>query len=42
MNIYLRDQVLKEVDYASMLNSVETRVPYLSKKILFYTSLKVH
>ena len=40
MNIYLRDQVLKEVDYASMLNSVETRVPYLSKKILFYTSLK--
>lgn len=39
LNIYLRDQVLKEVDYASMLNSVECRVPYLSKKILFYTSL---
>ena len=40
INIYLRDQVLKEVDYSSMLNSVECRVPYLSKKILFYTSLK--
>ena len=39
LNIYLRDQVLKEVDYFSMLNSVETRVPFLSKKVLFYSSL---
>jgi asparagine synthase (glutamine-hydrolysing) len=37
-NIYLRDQVLKDVDYASMKNSIEVRVPYLSKEILRISS----
>lgn len=37
-NIYLRDQVLKDIDYASMKNSIEVRVPYLSKKILKISS----
>ncbi len=37
-NIYLRDQVLKDVDYATMQNSVEARVPYLSKSLLSMTS----
>ena len=40
LNIYLRDQVLKDVDYASMQNSIEARVPYLSKKILKISSNK--
>lgn len=37
-NIYLRDQVLKDIDYASMRNSIEVRVPYLSKQILKISS----
>jgi asparagine synthase (glutamine-hydrolysing) len=39
LNFYLKDQVLKEVDFASMQNSLEVRVPYLTKKILFLSSL---
>ena len=40
LNFYLKDQVLKELDYASMQNSIETRVPYLNKEILFNACLK--
>ena len=34
INVYLRDQVLKDLDWASMKYSLEVRVPYLSKSLL--------
>jgi asparagine synthetase B (glutamine-hydrolysing) len=40
MNIYLRDQVLKDLDWASMKYSLEVRVPYLSKSLLRISASK--
>jgi asparagine synthase (glutamine-hydrolysing) len=40
MNIYLRDQVLKDLDWASMKYSLEVRVPYLTKSLLKISASK--
>lgn len=40
MNIYLRDQVLKDLDWASMKHSLEVRVPFLSKSLLKMSASK--
>jgi len=40
MNIYLRDQVLKDLDWASMKHSLEVRVPFLSKSLLKMSTSK--
>jgi len=40
MNVYLRDQVLKDLDWASMRYSLEVRVPFLSKSLLKMSSSK--
>jgi len=38
MNVYLRDQVLKDLDWSSMSYSLEVRVPYLNKTLLKMSS----
>jgi asparagine synthase (glutamine-hydrolysing) len=40
MNVYLRDQVLKDLDWASMKYSLEIRVPFLTKSLLKISSSK--
>ena len=40
MNVYLRDQVLKDFDWASMKYSLEIRVPFLTKSLLKISSSK--
>jgi asparagine synthase (glutamine-hydrolysing) len=40
MNVYLRDQVLKDLDWASMKYSLEIRVPFLTKSLLKMSSSK--
>jgi asparagine synthase (glutamine-hydrolysing) len=40
MNVYLRDQVLKDLDWASMKYSLEVRVPFLTKSLLKISSSK--
>jgi asparagine synthase (glutamine-hydrolysing) len=40
INIYLRDQVLKDLDWASMKHSLEVRVPFLSKSLLKMSTSK--
>ena len=40
MNVYLRDQVLKDLDWASMKYSIELRVPFLTKSLLKISSSK--
>jgi asparagine synthase (glutamine-hydrolysing) len=40
MNVYLRDQVLKDLDWASMKYSLEIRVPFLTKSLLRISSSK--
>jgi asparagine synthase (glutamine-hydrolysing) len=40
MNVYLRDQVLKDLDWASMKYSLEVRVPFLTKSLLEISASK--
>jgi len=40
INVYLRDQVLKDLDWASMKYSLEIRVPFLTKSLLKISSSK--